>query len=488
MTQYLSKSNYLFGLQCHKLLWYNVNSKESCSKVDEATQHRFDEGHEVGNYAKKLFPDGIECFHKRNDENIKLTVKALKLRKPIFEAGLKAGKLYARADILVPVSGGWNIIEVKSASNIKEINYYDVAYQRHVFSKAGLKIMKCFLLNINTEYVRKGEIDVKKLFIMEDITEEIDDKSDYSKDIKKDSSKMLKVLNSKKAPKVDIGMYCDKPYTCPLQDMCWKHIPENSVFNLCGNKACWELYEKGIILMKDIPPDFKLSSKMQIQLETIKSGKSHIEKRAIKEFLKSLKKPYYYFDFETFATAVPLYDGIKPYQQVPFQYSLHVQDKKLKHYSYLCLDKKDPRPELISTLKKQIGTKGSIIVYNASFEMTRLEEMAKVYPKEAKWIRSLYPRIIDLYNVFSQFNVYYSSQGKSASFKDVLPALTGKDYKDMEIGDGGEATRAYLNVVRGKIKGEDIKKTKTALEIYCGQDTEGMVWIIEKLRKISKKL
>ena len=468
----LSKSNYIKGLQCYKLLWFSINQRDAFPPVSSAQQHLFDEGTLLGELAKKLYPKGIECYQRSNEDNIKFTKDALKKKKPLFEAGLSFNNAHARVDILVPSKGGWDIIEVKSGTKVKDEHIIDVSYQYYIFSNAGIKINNCYVMHFNSEYVRKGKINLKKLLVMEKIDVTLDG-------ISENVIKMIKVIEGK-VPKVDIGSYCDDPYECALKEICWKHIPKSSVFELGGAKKCWELYSQGIVLIKDIPSDVKLTSKMQIQLECVKSGKPHIEKEAIKNFLKTLNYPLHYFDFETFSSGVPMYNGLKPYQQVPFQYSLHIVDKTTTHYSYLCLQDKDPRLELLENLKKQIKPKGSIIAYYAIFEIGRLRELGKAFPKYKKWIESLIPRFVDLLDVFKNFQCYYPSQGSSASLKKVLPAFTGKDYSEMEIGNGSDATLAYLSVVKGLISE---KSVRADLERYCGQDTEGMKWIIERLEK-----
>lgn len=467
----LSKTNYMKGLQCSKLLWFSINSKAIFPKINAEQQKIFNDGNEVGELAKRIYPTGIDCYHKSNEENIKITKAALKKKKPLFEAGINFKNAYARADILVPVKNGWDIIEVKSTTCVKDEHLLDVAYQYYIFKNYGLKINNCYVMYLNEKYVRKGKIDVKEIFFKNLIDPDING-------IKEKIAEMNKIMIMQNNPKIDIGPYCDKPYTCPLKDvMCWKHIPKNSVFELGGNKKCWELYNQGIILIKNIPSNIELKDKMKIQLECAKSGKPHIEKKVIKEFFSTLKYPLHYFDFETFSTAIPLYNNIKPYQQIPFQYSLHVENK---HYSFLSLKNEDPRLELLKSMKKNIGPKGSIIAYYKIFEINRLKELANNFPEYKKWIDSIIPRFVDLLDIFKNFNCYYSSQGNSASLKEVLPAFTGKDYSHLKIGNGTDATLAFLSVVKGT-KNEN--EVRADLEKYCCQDTEGMIWIMNRLKK-----
>ena len=258
----LSKSKYLSGLQCHKLLWHYYNAKNEIPEVDAATQAIFDQGHLVGEYAKKLFPDGIEVAKDVEgfDEVLKQSSKALALRKPLFEAAFKSNNAYARADILNPVGKDqWDIIEVKSSTEVKDINLHDLALQRFAYEGAGLKIAKCFILHINNEYVRHGEIEPKKLFKQVDVTNEV---SKLSSSVAPNLKEMLRVIGEKKFPEVEIGPHCNDPYGCPLQEKCWAFLPENNPLTLYYFKKekAFELIHSGTL---DILPYRKRETKRQ---------------------------------------------------------------------------------------------------------------------------------------------------------------------------------------------------------------------------------
>ena len=260
-------------------------------------------------------------------------------------------------------------------------------------------------------------------------------------------------------------------------------MPENNVFDLYGRNNADELFAQGIIAIKDIPQSFKLNDKQDIQRKCAKSGKLFISKENIKHFLNTLHPPLYFMDFETFSTAIPLYDGTRPYQQVPFQFSLHlVEDGVQKHFYFLASGKNDPREEFASELKKVIGDKGTIVTFNSSFEKGRLKEIAESFPKEKKWIENVNDRIVDLLIPFRNFHYYNPKQQGSASIKSVLPALIGKGYEDLEIAEGGGASLAFLDLVFEK--NIDKKKLKEDLLKYCERDTEAMIWILRELKKI----
>ncbi len=480
------------GLQCPKALWIMFHEPDKIPEVDAATQHIFDQGHLVGELAKKWFPGGIDIPTDDFMGNIKKTKELLEQRKPLFEGGFMVDNLFARPDILNPVNDDeWDIIEVKSSTSVKEVNHHDVSFQKYCYEKAGLKIRKCFLMYINNQYVRQGEINYKELFAMQDITEEVDK---LSSDIQERIDLLFKIIGSESCPNISINGNCTNPYACSLYDECWGVLPEDSVFDLIrGGKKSFELYTNGCTLIKEIPDEFKLTANQCIQRNCAQSGKNHIDKDAITKFLESVEYPVYYLDFETFNTAIPLYDGVKPYQQVPFQFSLHIQDApngELKHHEFLFEGKEDPRSAFMSKLKEHMGEKGSIIVYNQSFEISRLKECAQALPEFQEWVEALLPRFIDLIIPFRKFYYYNPIQKGSASIKAVLPAMLGKSYKGMAISDGGTASLEYLRITFGASDGtiasaDDVKAVRGNLLKYCELDTEAMVWILEELMKLT---
>jgi len=488
----ISKSKYLAGLQCLKYLWYRVNASGEIPEPDFAARFIFNQGMLVGEYAKKLYPGGID-LGKISDlkEQLVKTSELLSERKPLFEASCSSGSVYSRADILLPADADrWDIIEVKSSTRLKEEHIHDVSFQKYCFDKAGIKIRKCYLANINNQYIRKGDIDPGQLFKKNDITEEVEETLIGIEDR---IEGMLEAAAGTSPPEIPIGKHCSEPYSCPLRGKCWEFLPDNHIFNLYGNKdKAAELFKEGVLSIKDIPSWYNLNFKQKIQIECAKTGKPKINKSEISKFIKSLEYPLYFFDFETFSTAIPLYDGVKPYQKIPFQYSIHILDtidSKPGHYDFLAEGAEDPREELLLNLRKQIGNAGSIIVYYESFEKGVLKKLAETFPDCSQWIDSIIARIVDLYKPFGNFHCYRSSQKGSASVKNVLPAVTSLSYEGMDIGNGMAASAYFLytcgnyDTNESSPAKEEVEKVRKSLMKYCGLDTGGMIHILRALVK-----
>ncbi|MCU0641832.1 MAG: DUF2779 domain-containing protein [Candidatus Margulisbacteria bacterium] len=480
----LSKSKYLVGLQCPKLLWYQYHRKSELPPPSPFLEGLFAEGHKVGALAQQLFPGGILLERDLNPhQQDARSFAALAARQPLFEAGFLFENAYALADILLPVGDDeWDLIEVKSSTKVKDDHYRDIAFQKYVYTNRGLKIRQTSLMFMNREYVRHGALDLKQLFTQEELSEGIEP---FLGNIAAEIAQ-LQALIAGPEPTTAVGKQCSEE--CPLYDRCWKFLPEGHVFILRGQRTvAFDLMERGVLKLQDIPADFELNEKHTIQVESHRTKAPFVDQAALRDFLGQLKYPYYYLDFETIAPPVPIYDGTRPYEDVPFQFSLHIvaeEGAKPVHHAFLAPGDVDPRPEVLRQLRDLIKPGGSIIAYNADYEKGRIKMAAAVYPEYHHWYQAIKDDFVDLLVPFKKFFYYHPAQGKSASMKEVLPALTGITYDGLEIGEGGLARYEYMRVTYGEnIADADRQKVRAALEKYCELDTRAMIEILQVLKE-----
>ena len=485
----LTKSNYLIGLQCLKFLWITKNDKDRIPAPDKSAEHKFRTGTLIGVLATNVFSNGIDLSGLDFKDNLEKTKEALKERKTIFEAGICKVNLYSRGDILLPVGDDeWDIIEVKSGTGVKDINIHDVSFQKYVYEKAGLKIRHCILMHINKEYVKSGEIEPDELFFQSDITEKV---NDYFPEIKNNVEKMFEVIKGSE-PEFSVDDILTIEYENICLDEFMENLPKDNVFEMYRmfKKNKVELYKSGFIKMKDIPEDVKLNDKQKIQRRLAFDGGKHINKLGIKNFLNNLKYPIYYLDFETINPAIPKFDGMKPYQRIPFQFSLHIQEKPngaLKHISFLAEGMSDPRPKFLQSLKDNLNESGSILVYHQSFEKGVLNECSDAFPEFKGWYEeNILPRIKDLLDVFKGFYYYDPKQKGSASIKVVLPVLSNLKYDDLDVKDGLSASFEYERITYEETDEAEILKVREALETYCKMDTLAEVEIVDGLKGVVK--
>ncbi len=482
--KFLTKSLYMSGQQCPRLLWFS--SRHQLPELSLFVQHKFAQGRDFEKYVKKLFPDGIDLGNLNHGENIKETQNLIRQSKTIFEACMVYKNLFFKGDILEPSADGWNLYEMKASTKVKDEHIPDLAFQKYICEKNGIKIKNCFIEYINKDYIKQGNVIPNELVLQEDVTGEVN----QIDDIEENSEKYIEIIEQRKPPEVSISKKCNRPYECPLKDECRGNLPEYHVLQLTNWRKYWELFEDGILDIKDIPKDEILSSnKDRVIKEAVDGNRIIINKDKIRNFLKELQYPLYYLDFETFDTAIPIFDQSRPYQKIPFQYSLHIQDEnnKVKHFDFLARREKDPRPELLDRLGKEIGQTGSVIVFNKTFEIGVLKKLAEDFPEYESFIKNTINRIIDLAEPFKNFDYYNPIQKGSYSLKAVLPAITGKDYSDLEISDGTDASMQYFySHIKADLK--NIDEIRNNLLKYCCLDTKGMIWIIDGLfsRKIEQ--
>ncbi|MFA5010534.1 MAG: DUF2779 domain-containing protein [Ignavibacteria bacterium] len=482
----LSKSTFTKGLQCEKSLYLNKYNPELKDEIPASREQVFRTGHEVGELAQQLFTGGVDCgFGVTNSgqKSVELTASAIREGKDvIYEAAFQFEGVLVIADIMTKNENKWKVYEVKSSTKIEEYQINDTAIQYFVISKCGIDIDDISIVYINNQYVRQGEIDVQQLFTIESVKEQVVPIQDF---VDTNITRFKEVLAGKNIPEIDIGEQCDYPFECEFKGHCWKHIPEYSLFDLSRiSKKAFELYRNGITEIKDIPNDFPLTTAQAIERECFLQNKNYIDRNEIKSFLDGLSYPMYFMDFETIQYAVPMFDNSRPYQQIGFQYSMFRKDSRegdAVHYEFLGDGKSDPRREFIENLLRDAGNKGTILVYNASFEIQRLKEIARDFPEYEEGVNKMLPRIADLMVPFRNKSYYKPEMKGGYSIKKVLPAINPDyTYENLEIQEGSAAGMEYLRMSSLSDEEEKSKIRKNLLE-YCKRDTWGMAVILEEL-------
>lgn len=493
----ISKSRFISGVQCAKKLYFDLYRQDLKIPVSEQQQQLFTTGHKIGELAQMVFPHGNDATpdsYYDFTNSINQTVTWIKAYKTVYEASFSTEGVLAALDILHRKNNEWWAIEVKSSSDIKEYHLNDAALQFWVMSKSGFTPDKFFLMHINTSYVKQNEVNPNELFKLVDITDQILQKQEW---VTENLAYLKTVISQKNIPEISIGKQCNEPFNCEYKHHCWAHIPDQSVFDLYSPKGIdWELYNKGIVELASIPDYITLNHRQALQVNGQKYGDIYIDNINIEAFLNTWKFPLYFFDFETIFPAIPILNGTSPFQQIPFQYSLHKLDSpdaKLSHSAFLAqpidfsaVNSIDPRKKLINQLKLDFGTEGSIVTYNAAFELTRLKELAIDFPEDSEFLLQLCDRIVDLLIPFRKGWYYKPEMGKSASIKYVLPAIDPEfSYQDLEIANGGDASSTFVKMIFNEFEGDIIKAYENLLK-YCERDTLGMVVIWRELYYLKK--
>ena len=489
----LSKSRYCKGIQCPKMLWMDKYMPDKAEDV--LSESVMATGNMVGDLARNYFGsyDLVE-FDYDKDAMAEKTRQLMEAGSDnIAEAAFYVDGLYCAVDILHKDGDGYDIVEVKSSTHVADIYLEDMAFQYYVLSKCSVNVKKVKIMYLNNTYVRHGELELDKLFVVEDYTDEV--KGKYQ-EVEENIKSIREYVDTDKEPERDIDLYCENPYECAYYSYCSRHIPEQSVFDIrrLTSVKKYDLYHKGIISFKDIVEKKpNLSTKQMKQVETAYFDRTdEIDPERIREFLDTLSYPLYHLDFETFQQAVPEYDGLSPYSQIPFQYSLHIEqeDGTLEHREFLAKEGADPRRAIAESLCKDFPVDVCVLAYNMSFERGVLQRLADLFPDLSDHLLAIRENIHDLMIPFQQQHYYSKAMQGSYSIKYVLPALCPGDpeldYHALEgVHNGSEASATFADMPNHTP--EEIRVMRNNLLRYCCLDTIAMVKVLEKLREAVKE-
>lgn len=476
----LSKTDFVHYLDSPMHAWAHKHDRLDVVEVSAFAQHIFAEGYKVEKLAKRY----LQKYILPTFSNAKLA----------WQHEYTDGDYYARSDAVIfdEKSNAYHIYEIKSSTGLKPENLYDATFQTLV-CEAYVPIGSVSILHLNKDYYRKGELDLEQLFVVDDVTGKV---MNMREDVLKLRIDALFTINS---PLSDTIPTCLKPKDCPCIDLCHPELPENSIFELMGVTASQkqDLLSKGYLEIASIPDDYPLREYQQRQVQAVKEDRPIYDTQVLAEELNQLTFPLWFLDYETYLSAIPLWDTTKPQQQNVFQYSLHKLEDSTsmpEHFEYLCMDQDEPAKQVLEHLRKDLGDTGSVLVWNKTFEMTRNKEMASMYPEYADFLLNVNERIYDLADSIKNGLFVHPDFHGSWSIKRVLPVLVPElSHEGMAISKGDDAMMAWWELVHGELsKGKNfgVKKQGVAgamLE-YCKLDTLAMVRIWEKLLEIGKPL
>ena len=485
----LSKTQFLYFLQCPKYLWLYKNKKELL-KGEENLDYKQLQGESVEFWVYRELENSIDCKTKSSIfDDMKNTQEVIKSgSKVLIQPSFFDGDIFCRNDLLIfnEVSDCWDLIEIKSTTEVKDLHIIDVAFQKQCLINCGLKIGNIYIYYVNNQYIKNGNINPSELIKKEDITERVNSIEIFINDKIEKALDFIK--KTQEEPKIKILKQCFDPYECGFTNYCWKDIPEHSVYDLSLKEDhLIELVNQGKINIEDVPEGYVTRENKQNYYIAKIQDKILINEKNIKEELSKLAYPLYFLDYESYSPAVPLFDGFHPYQQMVFQYSLHIirnPKAKAEHYEFLGTEWENPLPALLKSLTSNIGEVGTVLVWNESFEKTRNKEMAGMYPKFKDQLLSINNRVYDLGIPFKNGYYIHKDFKGSWSIKAILPVMIPwLSYKELNIQKGGDASASYRKLIELKTSEEKDNLKKDMLQ-YCGLDTLAMVEIFKKLEEV----
>jgi len=485
----LSKSKFIAGLQCTKRLYLTVFKPEGYeSDGDEGLP--MINGYAVGEVACKLYPGVMVEYDSGFSTAIEETARLVadETVKRIHEATFSFENVLVRVDLLERSSEGWILTEVKGATSVKDYYHNDVAVQAWVLQGCGLKLASMQLMHVNNKFTYQGDEDYEGLLTSVDISKPV---LALIEGIGTQKDSFMKMLGGD-VPKIEMGGQCYSPFECEFCSLCQpKDLPEYpvSILPRSNAKKRQALIDKGYIDVRDIPDGVLENPNHQRVWRATCAGKEEVDTAELAA-LEALPWPRYYIDFETIALAVPRWKGVRPYMQVPFQWSCHIhhKDGRMEHVEFLDVTGADPRRPCAESLVKHIGKEGVLIAYNAPFEKRVIRELAEMYPDLADDLLEMNERFFDLLPI-TRNGYYHPSQKGSWSIKAVLPALVPElNYSALEgVQNGGDAQLAWIEAERADAS-ERGWIANQLLE-YCKLDTLAMVRIMDALlERVSKRV
>ena len=482
----LSKSRFLAGLQCHKQLWWRVHEADAPELLPSADlQARFEAGKAVGEAARRYVPGGelIGFHHYEIDRKIAATRTALGGAMPaIYEAAFKADDAYGVVDILERTTRGFTLIEVKSTTTVKPEHIFDAGMQTYLLRRNGIAVERAEVMHLNRECRYP---DLSNLFTRQDVTPSVEG---FLPEVPDRIAAQHAALAGP-VPDVPIGHHCFEPHECPFMKRCWPVWPEDHVSTLyVMRRRALDLEAQGYRTLHDLPGDLKLSAIQARQVRAVQAG-TLITEESLGEALVPFEAPLAFLDFETVSPAIPVWDGCRPWDQVPVQFSVHVQQPGggYTHHAWLAEGGADPRPEQAKLLVAACAGAEAIVAYNSSFERSCIRLLASAAPGLARELGLIELKLVDLLPVVRN-HVYHPEFGGSFSLKSVLPALVpDMSYGDLEIRDGAAATLALWRLVfephqLGRRRGARMRR---ALLAYCERDSWATVKLLERLRALA---
>ena len=493
MSNRISKSKFVAGCQCLKSLYLQVHEPDLAAGPDAAAEAVIEQGREVGMLARTLFPGGVAVSSEGGlEQTIRATRELVANREvpAIFEGEFEHGGVLVRVDILHRRRDGrWRLIEVKSSTDIKDHHVDDVAIQHRVVSRSGVDLAASCLAHVSRDYVYEGgTIDASRFFRIRNLTRQVEK---LQPELTVQLRSEFRVLAMSEAPNIPAGRHCSNPFSCEFFDRCNPSIPEDHILRLPRIHAntVAKLVALGVQSIHDIPENYPLTGRLRRACASVQMGESWYGPE-IGEELSKLKYPLHFIDFETVNPAIPRFAGMRPYDQLTFQWSVHVQRQPgaaPEHFEFLATDEDDPRKAFIAALCDVLGDGGSIVVYSQQLESQRLLDLASWLPEFSGRIKKIQSRLWDLLPIVRD-HVYHPAFGGSYSLKSVLPALVPEmSYAGLEVADGQAAGIAWEWLVRGGLDRDERDGIRNALLDYCGQDTLGMVKLLEVLRSRGRK-
>jgi hypothetical protein len=494
----ISKTIFQEFLFCPKNIWLKLHKPEWSEKfqLSDFELSLVEQGNEVESYARNRFPGGVEVVgsgENRVAETIRLMASGIPT---LFQSTFIEDEFLVRNDVLKydPENKCWDLYEIKATSSLKETrqrdHIADIAFQVSVLKRAQVPLGKYFHMRLNKNYVRMGDLDMYALFEIEDVTAHV---TERLPEVEAKMEVARQYLNQEHEPAGGCEcVYGVRRNHCSTFQHSNPQIPDYSIHDISNIRKAklLALMEKGVYGIDDIddPDEFKLSDKQKNQILAHRLGTPIIDSEKIADELASLTFPLYFLDYEAYGPAMPMFDGYRPFQHIPFQFSLDIlrdPTAELEHIEYLHTELSDPSEAIVNLLAKHI-VGGTVVSWYKHYEKRIDKEMGERMPQYAAFFEQVNEGMYDLMDIFFDQHYIHDDFKGSASIKKVLPVIAPElRYSDLEISGGTQASNAWWEMVNPSATPSKSKEIQKNLLIYCGRDTYAMYVIWKHLNELS---
>jgi hypothetical protein len=481
-------------LECVKNAWlklYKGSELADFFTFSPAEQSRLDKGNLAELWARKLFPAGI-LIEKSGDEAALLTAMHIEQRTPVlFQSTFFHDAFMVRNDVLAynADTQKWNLYEIKSKSSLDEIDHVeDATFQAIVLKECGIELENVFIVHLNKDYIRTADVDVKELFVLNNVTDKVKAREEHTKE------RMLRAkidLSQDKEESLACQcLYNGRSAHCKTFSYSYPRVPNISVHDIAriSTKKLQQLIDSNILNIDEVPSNFTLTEIQQKQVNAYKFKTPIFNAGIIEQELNKLTYPLYFLDYESYSHPVPLYNGFKPWQQVPFQFSLQVianDGAEPVTFGYLHEADSDPSEVIIQKLIELIGSTGSVVVWHKSFEQMINNQLGERHPEHKAFLQNLNDRCFDLEEIFTKQHYVDPLFNGKTSIKNVLPALIPDlSYGALSIQSGDVASEKWFNMITGEVTTSEKVVIAKELKNYCNLDTYAMYKIKQFLLSI----
>ncbi len=474
MSSPISKSAFIKAEQCLKHFYLYKNHPYLRDALSKDKQFIFKRGTDVGIFAQHLFPGGIDVTagEKRDQQAFAQKTKDLIAQgiRTIYEATFIYDNLLVMVDILHKQDNQWIAYEVKSSLKITDTYVKDACFQYYVIKNCLPGLIDFNLLTLNPKYTLQGELEIGGLFKTTSILKDAIKNTEYFAH-KTQLAKLT--LEQGKIPDIKIGTHCFQPYECDFLGTCWKNTNDPASVLTLGKltkQAMFELYDTNIKRIDQIDISTITQKEIRVQVKAAIEQKEQIYAEEVKTFLSNIKLPVCSLDVEVWMPAIPYYQGTKPFQQIPFLFSMiHEDNSILKHYSYFKPIEEDLRKEFLEHILSATKEFNSILMFDKSLEETVLNQLAELFPEYRNDIAKLKSKIIDLAEPIRKGNYYHPGMNGNFTLKSLAPVVSeASGFNELDIQSGISAMYIYESLlVQNTIETET---TKQQLIDYCEMD------------------